>query len=292
MANRTYEARGSRFTRRVMPGLIFSVAFAISAACGSSTDPDVCPPVAPAGAGGGGGVATTTTGGTGGDPADGGTTSGNGGSSESPPGGGPTTGNEDNTFDHFNDPGESGQKDPFEILKERAAEGPPEIRTRLHSCSKIPYSALGEFLTSRGVNLALTAGPGELPTAGDLYRNGGDAMGVARYPAREGETYFHTTAGATKLFDIFVQAAPEIIAGVQSAAACQLNGVGRPMFDADDGSCVYESLSCIMGRPASEDDMVVCNLMLAQANNGDLTDVARKRQITVAAFLSAAHSCE
>lgn len=289
MARTTHERRGSTFVRRVMPGLVFSTAFAISAACGADDDPAACPPVAAAsGAGGGGGMMTTTTG-TGGDPADGGATTGAGGSVEAPPGGGPTTGNEDNTFDHFNDPGESGQKDPFEILKERAAEGPPEVRTRLHSCSKISYSALGEFLTSRGVNLALTAPVGQPLTAGQLYNAGGDAMGVARYAARESETYFHTTAGATKLFDIFIQAAPEIIAGVQSAPACQLNGTGRPMFDTVDGSCVYESLSCIMGRPATEDDMVLCNVMIAQAAPGDLD---RKRQITVAAFLSAAHSCE
>jgi hypothetical protein len=64
------------------------------------------------------------------------------------------------------------------------------------------------------------------------------------------------------------------------------------MFDAGDGSCVRESLSCIMGRPAREEDLILCDLMVAQANPNDMADVARKRVIAVAAFLSAAHTCE
>ena len=266
------------------PTLFVAAALAFSA-CADPVNPNVTGGCPPGGTGGSDPTTSVTTSATTG--ASTGT-----GSTEQPPPGGMTTGKDGNTFDHFNDPGASGQKDPFQILKERAEEGPPEVRSRLHSCTKIPYASLGDFLTSRGVNLNATSGSGALKTAGELYKGGTDAMGMARFDAREGEAYFHTTAGATKLFDIFVQAAPEIIANVQSAPACLLNGVGRPMFDADDGSCVYESLSCIMGRPASEDDMVVCNLMLAQAASGDLADRDRKRQITVAAFLSAAHSCE
>jgi len=205
--------------------------------------------------------------------------------------GAPTSGDEDNTFDHMNDPGDSGQKDPFEVLAERAEEGPAEIRTRLHSCQKIPYASLGNFLVSRGVDPLATSNAGELPTAAELFANGGDSLGVARFDAREGESTFHTAAGATKMFDIFVQAAPEMIANIESAPACQLNGQGFPMFDPNDGSCVYESLSCIMGRPATEDDLILCNLMVSQSN-GSQADIARKRNITVAAFLSAAHTCE
>jgi hypothetical protein len=211
---------------------------------------------------------------------------------EGPTPGGLTTGKDGNTFDHFNDPGASGQKDPFEILKERAEEGPPEVRTRLHSCTKIPYASLGDFLTSRGVNLASTSSGGAPKTAGELYKTGTDALGVARFDAREAETYFHTTAGATKLFDIFVQAAPEIIANIQNVDACKINGAAKPMFDAATGACVYESLSCIMGRPATDDDLTLCNLMLAQAAKGNANDLTTKRNITVAAFLSAANTCE
>jgi hypothetical protein len=265
---------------------LFAAALALSA-CADPVNTNVtggCPP-------GSGGASPTTV--TAGATTSATTSASTGtGSTETPTPGGMTSGKDGNTFDHFNDPGASGQKDPFEILKERAEEGPPEVRSRLHSCTKIPYAALGDFLTSRGVNLNATSSAGAPKTAGELYKTGTDAMGVARFDAREGETYFHTTAGATKLFDIFVQAAPEIIANIQSVDACKVNGAAKPMFDATTGACVYESLSCIMGRPATDDDMTLCNLMLAQAAKGDPKDLNTKRNITVAAFLSAANTCE
>ncbi len=197
------------------------------------------------------------------------------------------TGNDENTFDHMNDPGSSGKKDPFEILKERADEGPPEVRSRLHGCTKLRYDSLGTFLQSRGVNLAATGTP---KTAGQLYNEGGDALGVAKFEARESEAFFHSTSGATKLFDIFIQASPEIIANIASAEACQLNGTGYPMFT-EQGECVRESLSCLMGRSAKEEDLILCN-QLAGSHNGSPADIARKQQLAVAAFLSAAHTCE
>jgi hypothetical protein len=227
----------------------------------------------------------------------GGTTTGGGPIVEEPPGGTDTSGKD--SFDHSNDPGESGQKDPFEILKERAEEGPPQIRTRLHSCTKLPYSTLKELLQSRGVNMNSAVAK----SAAQLYATGGDALGVAKYDARESERYFHTTAGATKMFDIFVQAAPEIIANIGNPAmapACTLNGQNKPMFKADGRACERDSLSCLIGRPATEDDEILCELMLSQAHaqptasppKTEAEDLVTKQNITVAAFLSAAHTCE
>lgn len=225
------------------------------------------------GGGGSGTGNTMNTGGTGGIGTDTITTTTDDGSSA-----------EDNTFDHFNDP-----IDPFQLHQQQLEEGPPEIRTRLHSCTKLSYSALGDFLTSRGVDLAKTGTP---DTAGELYTKGKDSLGVANYDAREAETYFHTTAGATRLFDIFVMASQEMIDNIQNAPACQIAGVGKPMFDADTGECVFESFSCIMGRPMSNNDMELCNTMLKHAAPGDSADLAVKRRVTVAAFLSAGHTCE
>ncbi|MEP7124102.1 MAG: hypothetical protein ABJE95_24455 [Byssovorax sp.] len=272
------------------PSLIVAATLALSA-CADPVHPNStgnCSTATSGGTGGSGSMSATTGSGT---TASSSVSSGTGTMEMATPGG-LTTGKDGNTFDHFNDPGASGAKDPFEILKERAEEGPPEVRTRLHSCTKIPYASLGDFLTSRGVNLKATSSGGAPKTAGELYASGTDALGVARFDAREGETYFHTTAGATKLFDIFTQAAPEIIANIQNVDACKINGAGKPMFDAMTGACVYESLSCIMGRPATADDMTLCNLMLAQAAKGDANDLTIKRNITVAAFLSAANTCE
>jgi hypothetical protein len=268
-----------------LPGIVFVVSFAFAACSDTSKGTGNCPP----GTGGSMATGTTTTTTT----STGHTTSTSSGMITDQPPGGTFTSSKDpnNTFDHFNDPGESGSKDPFEILKERAEEGPPEVRTRLHSCTKIAYASLGALLTSLGVNLAATSSSGP-KTAGELYKGGGDALGIAKYDAREPETSFHTTASATKLFDIFVQAAPEIIANIQSQDACKYNGTGKPMFDATTGKCTYESLSCIMGRPATPDDLTVCNLLVEQAAPGDQADLTIKRNIAVAVFLSAAHTCE
>jgi hypothetical protein len=64
------------------------------------------------------------------------------------------------------------------------------------------------------------------------------------------------------------------------------------MFDPNSGACVKEALSCLMARPATQDDLDLCNLMIAQAKKGDMNDLNLKRNITVGAFLSAAHTCE
>lgn len=280
------------FVRWAAPGALFVTTFAF-AAC-SETYKGKAPAECTTGAGG----QTTVTTGEGGTDTTTTTTSTTTSTStgpvvDQPPGGTNTTSQDpNNTFDHFNDPGASGSKDPFEILKERAEEGPPEVRTRLHSCTKVAYAALGEFLASRGVNLNATASGNAPKTAGQLYKQGADALGVAKFDAREGETFFHTTASATKLYDIFVQAAPEIIANIQNMDACKYNGQGKPMFDATTGKCNYEALTCIMGRPATPDDLTVCNLLVEQATPGDQADLTTKRNIAVAVFLSTSHTCE
>jgi hypothetical protein len=177
-----------RFFSWLVPGAIFSVSFAFSACSGSEpagSGPGNCAAGGnnAGGAAGTTGVTTTTTAtGTGGTDKDGGTGTGGGTVIEPPPGGVPTTGNPDNTFDHANDPGESGQKDPLEINTERAEEGPPEIRTRLHGCTKLTYSSLGRFLSSHGVNInpavppgnEVCGGMGSAPCCLDGLKNGGE----------------------------------------------------------------------------------------------------------------------
>lgn len=288
-----HQGRLLRAWRFAVPGIVFTVAFGFAACTGKSGssggDPN-CPE--PTGSGSAGTAGTAGTAGAAGSGQSGsgqGAAAGSMGTAGNNPGQGGAgatnnaSDNEDNTFDHFNDPG-----DPFEILKQHQEEGPSNIRGRLHSCQKIPYAALGEFLKSRGVDIANPAAK----SAGQLYRDGKDSLGVANYEAREPEAYFHTTAGATKLFDIFVQAAPEVIANIQNMPACQVGGQGKPMFDSTTGECVYESLSCIMGRPAKVQDIKLCNTMLQHAEAGNQADLDLKRRITVAAFLSAAHTCE
>ncbi len=264
----------------VLPGVFFTVGFGFSACVGSSNpDDNACDPTlttsaSSSGAGGmGGGV--IGTGGTGA------TDNGDPETSKDP----------NNNFHHLNDPVTAGASDPFEILKQRASEGPPDVRTRLHSCNKLSYSALGEFLTSRGVNLDLAAGAGQPPSAGDLFKAAStrDALGLANYDARMGEAPYYTISSATKMFDIFVQAAPQIIANIQNMPECQVNGVGSTMFDVVTGRCEFNALSCIMARPATEDDLELCNLMISQASPAELPN---RKNVTIAAFLAAAHTCQ
>src|SRR5215207_9705342 len=84
----------------------------------------------------------------------------------------------DNTHDHFNDLGANGARDPFDILAQRQEEGPPEIRTRLHSCQKLQIAAVRSLLSSFGVNLDATGDPAP---AGQLLQGGTGALGVANY---------------------------------------------------------------------------------------------------------------
>lgn len=273
-----------RFLNWALPGLFFTVGFGFAACVGTADSVgENCTPAATTGSGGNGGSNGT-----------GGSNTGTGGAGATSAGDPETSQNGDNNFHHPVDATQPGQEDVFEILKARASEGPPEVRTRMHSCSKLSYSGLGDLLVSRGVNLAAVAPAGQPPTAGQLYQAAStkDALGVANFDARMGEAYFYTISSATKMFDIFVQAAPEIIANIQNAEECKVNGTGYPMFDPNTGKCVYYALSCVMGRPATDDDMELCNLMISQANAADPKDLANKRALTVAAFLSAAHTCQ
>ncbi|MFO0755741.1 MAG: hypothetical protein U0359_04590 [Byssovorax sp.] len=196
---------------------------------------------------------------------------------------GATVGGELNTFNHMADLGANGGRDPFDILAQRQEEGPPEVRTRLHSCQKIQITALRNILTSLGVDLDKKSNP---PSAGQLLKGGTGALGAANYDARVGETIVWSAAGAAKLFDIFVQAAPEIIANISQVPQCQVDGVGPEMFDADN-KCNADALSCITGRPVTEEYVDICSNLVTSSS-----DIETGKKIAVATVLSAAHSCE
>ena len=192
-------------------------------------------------------------------------------------------GGEKNTFSHIADLGAFGSRDPFDILAQREEEGPAEIRTRLHSCQKLQYETLGNLLTSLGVDLTATSNP---PSAGELYKAGAGALGGPNYDARVGETITWSAAGAAKLFDIFVQAAPEIIMNLATVEQCKIGGTGPDMFDAQN-ACNPDALACIMGRPATQAQVDVCSHLVNEAS-----DVGTGKNLAVATVLAATHSCE
>lgn len=190
----------------------------------------------------------------------------------------PTSGGQDNTFDHDN----SAAVDPFELLAQQEAEGPPEFSARLHSCPKIRYASIGSLLAGRGVDLAAT---GET-SAGNIYMTSDQALGVANYGARIPETTELTTASAAKLFDIFVAAAPEIIANMPSRPECTVGGVGARMFN-ELGQCTPDGVSCLVGLPATPAHMELCNRTVNEASTPEMGQI-----IAVAALAAAAHTCE
>ncbi|MSP61345.1 MAG: hypothetical protein EXR72_13570 [Myxococcales bacterium] len=202
-------------------------------------------------------------------------------SQEPSPGGELTVGGAEMTFEHTLD-----DRDPFDILKQKQEEGSPLVSTRLHSCQKMSYAALGALLTSRGVDLNAKAAAKALPTAGDLYRSGSQALGAPTYLARIREPTQLTTAGATKLMDVFVQAAPEIIKKMPSLAACMNDGQPTKMFAAD-GTCNLDGVSCLIGAPATAQHVKLCTQLVNEASS---TQVGQ--QLAVAAILAAAHTCE
>jgi len=193
------------------------------------------------------------------------------------------TGGEKNTFSHQSELGGNGVRDPFDILAQRQEEGPPEVRTRLHSCQKLQYATLRNVLTSFGVDINATGNP---PAAGQLFQGGSGALGVANYDARVGEAIVWSSAGAAKLFDIFVQAAPEIIANMPNVDQCKSEGMGAQMFDAKD-QCTADGISCLIGRPATPSHVTICTSLVKAASSPDAG-----KKIAVATLLSAAHSCE
>jgi hypothetical protein len=191
------------------------------------------------------------------------------------PGG--ASGGADNTFNHPNI-----QQDVWALLERLKEEGPPEYTARVHSCPKIRYRTIGNLLTSRGVDLASTADG----SAGVIYGAAGQSLGEPNYGARMRENLDLTTASASKLFDIFAQAAPEIIASMPTLPQCMVGGVGAQLFNQYD-QCTVDGITCLIGVPATPSHIEICNQTVANAS-----DPERGKVMAVALLAAAAHTCE
>jgi hypothetical protein len=188
---------------------------------------------------------------------------------------GSTSGNEDTTFDHEND-----YISPWELLDRLTKEGPPRYTSHVHSCSKVRYATLGNILTSFGVNVANTTAL----SAGDLYRNGFNALGGSNYANRIRENIAITTSGASREFDIFAAAADEIQTAFTNNTMTRCPGA--QLFDASN-TCRPEGISCLIGAPATSRHLDYCNLTVSSASS-----VTVGKRLAVAALLAAAYTCE
>lgn len=190
---------------------------------------------------------------------------------------GSTIGSQSQTFDHDNT-----GFDPWAVIDRLAKEGPSTYTSQVHSCPKVRYRTFGNLLTSLGVNVANATAL----SAGDLYRNGFNAMGGANYPNRIRENITISTSGASKAFDIFAAAAPEIITALPTLARCNAGGANAVLFEAD-GTCRADGITCLIGTPAQPAHVDFCNLTVKNASTP-----AVGQRIAVAALLAAAYTCE
>jgi hypothetical protein len=190
---------------------------------------------------------------------------------------GNASGGEENTYDHPDT-----NVDPFELLERLRQEGPARYASRIHSCPKMKYDTLGTILASRGVNLANTTAL----SAGRMWRESDQALAAPNYGARQREGRELSTATASKMFDIYVQAAPEIIAAMPTRAECTVAGVGTEMFNASN-QCNADGIACLLGVPATPSHLELCNLTVSRAS-----DVEKGKRIAVASLLAAGQTCE
>jgi hypothetical protein len=173
-------------------------------------------------------------------------------------------------------------EDPWLELERTQREGPPRYASRVHGCPKLRVATLGNLLASRGVNLAATTAL----SAGQIYRSSTAALGGANYAARIRETIDLGVATAARMFDIYVQAAPEIIASLPTRPECQKAGVAAQLFDASN-RCVASGFSCLMGMPATTEQLAICNETVKRA-----ADIETGKRMAVALLAAAAHTCE
>jgi hypothetical protein len=192
---------------------------------------------------------------------------------------GSTTGGEDTTFDHDN----SGFN-PFDLIDRLNEEGPPRFTSRVHSCPKIRVRTLANVLRSLGVDMNEA---GAVSAAG-LYNSGFNALGGPNYANRIRENINITTSAASREFDIFAAAAPQIIANLNTLERCKVNGVGAELFDANNDVRV-DGVTCLLGFPAQAAHIEFMNITV---HSPDVTSIDAGKNIAVAALLAAAYTCE
>src|SRR3954469_1903609 len=163
---------------------------------------------------------------------------------------GSTSGSDENTFDHDN----SGIS-VWDLIDRLTKEGPPSFSSQMHGCTKPTYATLKNILVSVGVQFPATPAA---TSAAALYTSGAAAMGAPNYGARVRENMAVTTSGASREFDIFAAAAPEVIANIGTLARCK-DAAGTPavLFDATTGECQASGITCILGVPATPDHIAL-----------------------------------
>lgn len=202
-----------------------------------------------------------------------------GGSGSDTAAGGATTGSVDNTFDHDTD-----EISLWDIIQRQEVEGPPSFTSHMHSCPKVRYANLANVLTNIGVNVTNKT----QFSSGALYQAAASAEGTANYANRIRENISVTTSGASAMFDIFAAAAPEVEKNLQTLPRCQQAGTAvPPLFDPTSNQCNIDAITCLIGVPATQAHVALCNQAVTQGSTPDIG-----KGIAIAALLAAAYTCE
>jgi len=176
--------------------------------------------------------------------------------------------------------GQHGVTEPTVVEKFTLTVGSIEVEARLHSCTKITYAALGQMLTSRGIDMTSTA----KDSAGSLYLGGTSALGLADYPARVPEMLAPTAATLSKQDDIYVAAASALPPSTAFATTTACPGV---TLQDTTGNFTMDGISCLIGKPATEAYLTIANQILSEA-----PDLVSGTQLAISTLLEAAHTCE
>ena len=187
--------------------------------------------------------------------------------------------------------GQNGIVDPQTKVIADAQLGTPDQVARMHGTQKIQYAMLGAFLTDLGVTMTAAASTGKggggsattttTQTPGTLYVSGESALGAPIYPSRTPEMIIPSTSALAKEFDIFMAAAPEIIANIAKSERCP----GVALVTA--GELTEDGISCLIGKPALPDHVALAQQIVASAS-----DPTTGQEIAVATLLAAAHISE
>ncbi|HEY1557991.1 MAG TPA: hypothetical protein VGF94_24345 [Kofleriaceae bacterium] len=194
---------------------------------------------------------------------------------------GSTSGGTGDTFDH-----ENNQISPWDLLQRIEVEGPPSYTSHTHSCPKVRYANLGNVLTDLGINASNTT----MLSAGELYTDGYNALGGPNFANRIRENIGITISGASREFDIFAAAAPEVIAAfTNQTGAIATRCPGAQLFDTTGSipTCRPDGIECLIGVPPQTEHVDYCNLTIQNASSP-----TEGEQLAVAAMLAAAYTCE
>ena len=209
-----------------------------------------------------------------------------------------------NTFNHTKEAtgGQNGITDTSQRAVDESQAGTPIEVAKMHGAQKVTYSTLGGLLADFGVDMTPTPAPdpgnngnplgdkggdeGDAPTvvstkAADLFENGKSALGAPVFGSRTPEMVVPSTSSLAKEFDIFVAAAPDIVANIGTSKRCP--GVVL----VQNNQLTQDGISCLIGKPATADHVTLANKLVSDSGN-PTTGIP----LAVATLLAAAHISE